>query len=238
MKKTPTTNLCLILAIVALIMSSCGSKATFSKRYHSRGFNIAWRGGSEETPINSVAKKVKFANSAANITVNSLAFQGEIPTENLITPSIKTVQGEGYQPVATAQNMDVQLVTKLNNRIAKLKSTVSFVEVPTETKKIQKNRSKSNPEVLKEKKMEPIFGTDKSQIVALLLCLFLGTLGIHRYYLGYPFAGVIQLLILGTAIKYKLKLVVFFAVLWLLIDLIRIFLGDLQPRNGSYYDSF
>ncbi|MSP09180.1 MAG: NINE protein [Flavobacteriaceae bacterium] len=86
--------------------------------------------------------------------------------------------------------------------------------------------------------MEPIFGTDKSQIVALLLCLFLGYLGIHRFYLGYTLAGLIQLLILITAIRYKLKLVVFFALLWLLIDLIRIFLGDLQPRNGSYYDSF
>ncbi|HUQ97057.1 MAG TPA: NINE protein, partial [Chitinophagaceae bacterium] len=32
----------------------------------------------------------------------------------------------------------------------------------------------------------------KSQVTALLLCLFLGGLGIHRFYLGYTWQGVVQ----------------------------------------------
>ena len=36
--------------------------------------------------------------------------------------------------------------------------------------------------------------SDKSYIVAILLCFFLGPLGIHRFYLGHIFTGLIQFL--------------------------------------------
>ena len=62
----------------------------------------------------------------------------------------------------------------------------------------------------------------KSQIVALLLVIFVGVLGIHRFYLGYTWQGIVQLLTLGG-----------FGI-WAFIDFIRIILGDLQPKNGSY----
>ena len=62
----------------------------------------------------------------------------------------------------------------------------------------------------------------KSQLVALLLCLFVGIIGIHRFYLGYIWQGVVQILTLGG-----------FGI-WALIDLIRIITGDLQPKDGSY----
>ncbi|RYD56074.1 MAG: TM2 domain-containing protein [Sphingobacteriales bacterium] len=62
----------------------------------------------------------------------------------------------------------------------------------------------------------------KSQIIALILVLLVGGLGIHRFYLGYTWQGVVQLLTLGGC------------GIWALIDLIRIVTGDLQPKNGSY----
>ncbi|QEK53333.1 TM2 domain-containing protein [Pedobacter aquae] len=62
----------------------------------------------------------------------------------------------------------------------------------------------------------------KSQLVALLLAFFVGGLGIHRFYLGYTWQGVVQLLTLGGC------------GIWSLIDFIRIILGDLQPKNGPY----
>ena len=63
---------------------------------------------------------------------------------------------------------------------------------------------------------------DKSQLVALLLVLVVGGLGIHRFYLGYTWQGVVQLLTAGGC------------GVWALIDLIRIITGDLQPKNGGY----
>jgi len=65
----------------------------------------------------------------------------------------------------------------------------------------------------------------KSQLVALLLCFFVGTLGIHRFYLGYTWQGIVQLLTFGV-----------FGI-WTLIDLIRIITGDLKPKNGDYTDT-
>ncbi|MBO9634736.1 MAG: TM2 domain-containing protein [Chitinophagaceae bacterium] len=62
----------------------------------------------------------------------------------------------------------------------------------------------------------------KSQLIALILCFFLGGLGIHRFYLGYTWQGVVQLLTLGGC------------GIWALIDFIRIIIGDLQPKNEDY----
>ena len=65
-------------------------------------------------------------------------------------------------------------------------------------------------------------GGGKSQLVALLLCAFLGGLGVHRFYLGYIWQGVVQLLTAGGC------------GIWALIDLIRIITGSLVPKGGSY----
>ena len=65
-------------------------------------------------------------------------------------------------------------------------------------------------------------GGGKSQLIALLLVLLVGGLGIHRFYLGYTWQGIVQLLTLGGC------------GIWALIDLIRIVTGDLTPKDGSY----
>jgi TM2 domain-containing membrane protein YozV len=62
----------------------------------------------------------------------------------------------------------------------------------------------------------------KSQVIALILCILVGGLGIHRFYLGYTWQGVVQLLTGGGC------------GIWALIDLIRIITGDLKPKDGSY----
>ena len=65
----------------------------------------------------------------------------------------------------------------------------------------------------------------RSQLVALLLVIFLGYLGIHRFYLGYTTYGIIQLLTAGGC------------GIWALIDLIRIATGDLEPADGPYEET-
>lgn len=69
-------------------------------------------------------------------------------------------------------------------------------------------------------------GSGKSQIIALLLCFFLGGIGIHRFYLGYTWQGVVQLLTAGGC------------GIWALIDFIRIITGDLGPKDGKYSKTF
>jgi TM2 domain-containing membrane protein YozV len=65
-------------------------------------------------------------------------------------------------------------------------------------------------------------GGGKSQVIALILVLAVGVLGIHRFYLGYTWQGIVQLLTLGGC------------GIWSLIDLIRIITGDLKPKDGEY----
>ena len=66
------------------------------------------------------------------------------------------------------------------------------------------------------------FGGEKSQLVALLLCFFVGIIGIHRFYLGYTWQGIVQILTLGGL------------GIWTLIDFVRIILGTLKPKDGEY----
>jgi len=72
------------------------------------------------------------------------------------------------------------------------------------------------------KKAAKPFASGKSQLTAVLLCFFIGGLGIHRFYLGYTWQGIVQLLTLGG-----------FGI-WTLIDFIRLLTGSLQPKNGEY----
>ena len=60
----------------------------------------------------------------------------------------------------------------------------------------------------------------KSKIVALLLCLFLGLFGAHRFYLGYIGLGIVYFFTLG-----------FFGIGWL-VDLVRLALGKMTDAHG------
>ncbi|HET9083142.1 MAG TPA: NINE protein [Candidatus Limnocylindrales bacterium] len=66
----------------------------------------------------------------------------------------------------------------------------------------------------------PFVFSDKDWLTAVLLSLFVGWLGIDRFYLGYTGLGIAKLLTLG-----------FFGI-WVLIDLVLIIMGRLPDSNG------
>lgn len=61
----------------------------------------------------------------------------------------------------------------------------------------------------------------KSWVAALLLCFFLGGLGVHRFYVGKIGTGILQLVTFGG-----------FG-LWVLIDLIMIIVGKFSDKRGA-----
>ncbi len=69
--------------------------------------------------------------------------------------------------------------------------------------------------------MSEVKVSDKSATTALLLCLFLGGLGIHRFYVGKVGTGILMLLTLGGL------------GIWALIDLIYIACGAFKDKDGA-----
>lgn len=64
--------------------------------------------------------------------------------------------------------------------------------------------------------------SEKSRLAALLLCLFLGVLGIHRFYVGKIGTGILMIILMFTGI----------GEIWLLIDFIMIIAGAFSDKKG------
>ena len=62
--------------------------------------------------------------------------------------------------------------------------------------------------------------SEKSFVAAILLCFFLGTLGVHRFYVGKIGTGILMLLTLGA-----------FGI-WTLVDFILIVTSSFRDGNG------
>ena len=76
----------------------------------------------------------------------------------------------------------------------------------------------------------------KSRLVALLLAIFLGGFGIHRFYLGHTSSaiGMIALCVIGiitTAVVVGIILLIILGI-WVLIDIIKIAIGTFNDKNG------
>jgi len=63
--------------------------------------------------------------------------------------------------------------------------------------------------------------SEKQWIVTLLLCLFAGGIGVHRFYAGKIGTGILQILTLGGC------------GVWTLIDLVMILTGNFKDSNGN-----
>ncbi len=84
---------------------------------------------------------------------------------------------------------------------------------------------------------QPAFGVQpfpvgaKSKVAAGLLALFLGALGIHRFYLGHNGSAVAMLLLWCSGF---VLIIPFFVVwIWALVDCIMIFTGSLRDAQGN-----
>lgn len=74
---------------------------------------------------------------------------------------------------------------------------------------------------------QPVLATQKSMIAAALLAFFVGTLGVHNFYLGHTGRGIAQLVLTLTVIGFPIS------ALWAFVEFILILL-----RSGRYaYDA-
>jgi len=164
-------------------------------------------------------KKIIITLLLAFCAVQFVSIQASVEDKNAGKAVVAKVMMQQNSLPAALMNMDQSQFLNLTPKKIKemtgeklsLKQTVALKAMQKAVKKEMKSAD---------------YGADgekKSQVVALLLCFFLGTLGIHRLYLGYS-NWWLQLITLGGC------------GIWALIDLIRIITGDMKPADGSEYD--
>jgi TM2 domain-containing membrane protein YozV len=226
MKNWMTQKLGLAVTGMALFLASCGSNTTITKRYHNRGFNIAWGGSSStdrksERPVTKRVKPQSTATISEKITVEAVQENSKPIDFVAVSANVgvaKEVASQKMEPSKLGSNV---LKTTVAN--AKLQSIIK----PKLSKQVAVKNSPS--------KGDPRDG--KSWALSLVLALVLGSFGIHRFYLGYTTIGWIQCIIgaLGFFIG-PLEWMLGIVAIWSLIDLVRILIYDLEPKDSYYRD--
>jgi TM2 domain-containing membrane protein YozV len=211
MKKS---NLFFIPVIAAvLLFSSCGSERPVMKTDYS-SLGIAQQ---SPMPISAEKQTEKLLRSQKK-TAEPIAKAGE-EKASLISPRVLT---------------EVNTPSKQEYLIQSHKRKNVGASINLETENLLKKPAPNAAE-------ESTAGGDRSWIVALLLVLLLGAFGVHRLYLGYTATGILQLVMLLVGIPLSLVLIgipILVALsVWVTVDLIRIIVGELKPKHGSYTDS-
>ena len=159
---------------------------------------------SESTPITAST------NESAQPTISSVLEKAIVENSSSVTQiqERKEITFKGYK-VASKEAFLALTPSKYKENTGKSLTFKEKLVLKATQKQIKKSAS--------------AIEDDKSHVAAILLSFFLGVLGIHRFYLGYTWQGVVQLLTLGGL------------GIWALIDFVRIVIKDLEPKDGSYY---
>jgi thiol:disulfide interchange protein len=210
-------KLMIIAAMTSIIaLSSC----TMEKQHYSAGYNVQWNSKAQ-------ASKLKQAeNKTDEITSQKLVTEEKSDVSNVSNFSEASIKTESSSSISESESASINnesIAILPQNRIVLnsnvKKSTLTNEQLTSGVKtKINKKNNTTQPKSTNETKG----GGDRSWLVALLLCFFLGGLGLHRFYLGYNGLGLLMLFTGG-----------FFGVLWL-IDFFRILIHSLKPKNGDY----
>lgn len=219
MKKTKF-YLCLGVAMM-MALTSC----TMQKRVYTSGYHIEWLNGNNATvkQNNSQTEEQKNYNKTTIATVSTI---NEEKISNNKTENTEITNAYNNPVAKVNENLVASTTNDLN--VYTSQQTNNWYSSPVQKNSNTQNDSKT---IVKQSTTntestasENTKSGGRSWTAALLLCIFLGALGIHRFYLGYTWQGIVQLLTGGG-----------FGI-WALIDLIRIITRDLQPKDGSYTD--
>ena len=203
-------QLLFVVAAISMLATSC-QKNTVG--YFSNSQGVSYReakkeakGATENIVADNIEKQIITASTEEVISSTSV-LEKAIVENNVVVNETKQMVFEG-QEVKSKEAFLALTPAKIKESTGK---SLTFKE-KIALKSTQKQLKKSNTAV----------EGNKSHVAAILLSFFLGGLGIHRFYLGYTWQGVVQLLTLGGL------------GIWALIDFVRIVIKDLNPKDGSY----
>lgn len=188
----------LIVIFCALFFSDC----SISKRHYRKGFYVEYF-AKQSAPLHHPTQPHK-SNQSAKLQVT--------------TPIIETAKiiGDSKKMEASLLASSHEMPRELAKKQHKVLNSVHVMR-----NNAQHFISSGTKKLSATKKYD-----EKSQIIALILCIAVGVIGIHRFYLGYYGIGILQVFTLGGC------------GIWTLIDLILIITGDLKPKDGEYDETF
>jgi len=192
----------LAIGAIGLLLGSCASeRTTFVK-----GNAIEWQAKNVTAPQDAPAMVAPEA-----IAPEETADVPEVSDMRLVQASVELTASVDNN-VLTAEEMRPVSALRAMSDVTDMPVAVAVVEqgVKEELASIAPESPAATP------------GGSKNQTVAAILAFFLGGIGIHRFYLGYTWQGIVQIFTLGGL------------GIWALIDFIRICIGDLEPKDGSY----
>lgn len=208
------------LSLLALGLAFIGTSCSVEKRVHTAGYHIDWHGNTDRVH----QKELKLVNKDKGF--NGYAITSEEIISNELKNSSFSSQTAAFNNIQAEEDKAtiIETFTAKANSFRKKEKAISAQNVEAleaqEISTIQENKVDELAAAADEE--DATAANTKSQLVALLLVIFVGGLGIHRFYLGYTTIGIIQLLTAGGC------------GIWALIDLIRIITGDLKPKGGRY----
>jgi TM2 domain-containing membrane protein YozV len=184
------------------------------------GWSCNWR-------AKSVIRKARVEAEKSAIVESPVL---EMKAEEIASYSAPLSSVSAVNPHAIINN-PIALATKVTQNA---RPGVTIEKKSVDTKVMVKTSTK----VLKQKKAMVDPGQGKSQIIALILFVLFGCLGIHRFYLGHLSSGLLMLLLCCTLILPIINLFTGIALLvWWVLDLIKLVTGDLKPADGEYTET-
>lgn len=206
-----TKYLCVLLWSLLLIGSSC----TVEKRLYNKGFHVQWNKNLHAERGNHSEQEERIPSVVYDETVEH-AKLSETSSELIVPLSADALVMRNEEGGEIGNVQFKRSASRVNHYMRSSESFDDdvFAESIVSQRIVKKGMKHAEPATV---------GTN--QIVALVLVLLVGVLGIHRFYLGYYGIGILMILTLG------------FCGILALIDLIRIAVGDLKPKNEEYTET-
>ena len=212
-----TKSLCALLAVAATVFCSC-----------NRHGLEALRGQGNKGAVTLAEKADRHRNPADLYSLTPPERSQEFITSAAVQAT--PVQGPSAEANATDYAPNETVTASVSNSRATLHRVFYRKEAAFTSSGKAVNTGGT---VLRFSKPKPISNVHNvapkrkhDQVTAAGLCLFLGYLGVHRFYLSYKWQAWVQLFTLGGL------------GVWWLIDLVRICTGNLHPYNNPYSTTF
>lgn len=205
------------LSLIVLVMTFILSACTVEKRVYLPGYSINWKKGAHKND------KQESVNNNANSDVKQGNNKDVRKTETIEKPlsstvSIAEIKNNKIIVEADYESLPVSNQKMKSDEIPDLIVTKDMV-ADSQSKQMNLITPKHKKGAL-PRNATPSDG--KSRREAIWLCALLGEFGAHRFYLGYPGIGIIELLTGGGL------------GIWYIIDFIRLCDGSLKPKYWHY----